>query len=45
MLDKKPINQPKNESTRSFPPTKQKPPMPKNVKPPQDSKKNIEGEK
>lgn len=30
----------KNESSRSLPPTKQKPPVPKNVKPPKDSAKS-----
>ena len=40
MSDKKSINQPKNESLRSFPPTKQKAPAPKNVKPPKESAKS-----
>lgn len=30
----------KNESERSLPPTKQKPPVPKNVKAPKDSTKS-----
>ncbi|MEJ2498875.1 MAG: hypothetical protein P8Y49_05735 [Sulfurovaceae bacterium] len=30
----------KNESSKGLPPTKQKPPVPKNVKPPKDSAKS-----